>query len=124
MSATARNKIADSHPLSLRFWRLFDRIGPFLLLLVLVLAITAVHPAFLRGSNLLTIGLQASVNALLAIGETLVIVSGGIDLSVGTMMSLSMVYNLSRYPHVDRADRSDCHGNARWSHQWLPDRLR
>jgi ribose/xylose/arabinose/galactoside ABC-type transport system permease subunit len=91
MSATIGNKIAGSHPLSLRFWRLFDRIGPFLLLLILVLAITAVHPAFLRGSNLLTIGLQASVNALLAIGETLVIVSGGIDLSVGTMMSLSMV---------------------------------
>jgi Branched-chain amino acid transport system / permease component len=39
----------------------------------------------------MTIGLQAAVRALLAIGELLVIISGGIDLSVGTSMSLSMV---------------------------------
>jgi ribose/xylose/arabinose/galactoside ABC-type transport system permease subunit len=39
----------------------------------------------------MTIGLQAAVRALLAIGELLVIISGGIDLSVGTAMSLSMV---------------------------------
>jgi ribose transport system permease protein len=39
----------------------------------------------------MTIGLEAAVRALLAIGELLVIISGGIDLSVGTSMSLSMV---------------------------------
>jgi ribose/xylose/arabinose/galactoside ABC-type transport system permease subunit len=39
----------------------------------------------------LTVGLQGSVNAVLSIGMTLVIISGGIDLSVGTMMSLAMV---------------------------------
>ena len=65
--------------------------GPLFLLIVIVLAVAALHPSFLSTANLLTIGLQGSVNALLAIGMTLVIISGGVDLSVGTAMSLSMV---------------------------------
>ena len=76
---------------SATFWRLFDKIGPILLLIVVLLVVTAIKPSFLTGANLMTIGLQASVNALLAIGMTLVIISGGVDLSVGTVMSLSMV---------------------------------
>lgn len=73
------------------FWRLFDRVGPLLLLVVVLLVVTAIKPSFLSGANLMTIGLQASVNALLALGITLVIIAGGIDLSVGTSMSLAMV---------------------------------
>jgi ribose transport system permease protein len=84
-------RIVGSNGLSANFWRLFDRIGPILLLIVVLLVVTAIKPSFLTGANLMTIGLQASVNALLAIGMTLVIISGGIDLSVGTVMSLSMV---------------------------------
>jgi len=83
--------ISFKRGISAPFWRLFDKIGPLLLLAVVLLAVTAVRPTLLTGANLLTIGLQASVNALLAIGQTLVIIAGGIDLSVGTMMSLSMV---------------------------------
>jgi ribose transport system permease protein len=84
-------KMTRPTSLSGSFWRLFDKIGPILLLLVVLLVVTAIKPSFLTGANLMTVGLQASVNALLAIGMTLVIISGGIDLSVGTMMSLSMV---------------------------------
>ena len=91
MTTLARNRIADRNPFWMRFWRLFDKVGPLLLLILILLLVTAVRPSFLTRANLLTIGLQASVNGLLAIGETLVIVAGGIDLSVGTMMSLSMV---------------------------------
>ncbi len=91
MTSITRNKVAVSTPLGLQFWRLFDKVGPLLLLFVILLLVTAIRPSFLTRANLLTIGLQASVNGLLAIGETFVIVAGGIDLSVGTMMSLSMV---------------------------------
>ena len=73
------------------FWRLFDKVGPLLLLIAVLLVVSAIKPSFLTGANLMTIGLQASVNALLALGMTLVIISGGIDLSVGTSMSLAMV---------------------------------
>jgi ribose transport system permease protein len=91
MSNLISSKISGADGFSVQFWRLFDRVGPLLLLVVVLLVVTAIHPAFLTSANLMTIGLQASVNALLAIGQTLVIISGGIDLSVGTMMSLSMV---------------------------------
>src|ERR1700689_2998971 len=91
MSNLAPGRISSADHVAVQFWRLFDRIGPLLLLAAVLLVVTAIRPAFLTGANLMTIGLQASVNALLAIGQTLVIISGGIDLSVGTVMSLSMV---------------------------------
>ena len=46
-------------------------------------------PAFLSSSNLLDLTQQISVNAILAFGMTLVILSGGIDLSVGALLALT-----------------------------------
>lgn len=74
-----------------RWWRIFNRFGPAIMLFAVVGGISIAHPEFLTISNLLTIGLQAAVRAMLAIGVLLVVISGGIDLSVGTSMSLSMV---------------------------------
>jgi ribose transport system permease protein len=74
-----------------RWWRLFNRFGPAIMLLAVVAGMSFAHPEFLTIPNLLTIGLQAAVRAILAIGVLLVVISGGIDLSVGTSMSLSMV---------------------------------
>lgn len=48
-------------------------------------------PTFLRRSNLLNIANQTSVIAIVAIGMTVVIITGGIDLSVGRMIGLSAV---------------------------------
>jgi ribose/xylose/arabinose/galactoside ABC-type transport system permease subunit len=73
------------------WWRVFNRFGPAIMLLAVVAGMSIAHPEFLTVSNLLTIGLQAAVRAILAIGVLLVVISGGIDLSVGTSMSLSMV---------------------------------
>src|SRR5258708_13136365 len=78
-------------PGSAQIWKLFESLGPVILLFVVVAVIAIIKPSFILPANLLTVGLQGSVNAVLSIGMTLVIVSGGIDLSVGTMMSLSMV---------------------------------
>jgi ribose transport system permease protein len=48
-------------------------------------------PNFLKASNLLNIANQIAVIAIIAIGMTLVILTGGIDLSVGSLMALSAV---------------------------------
>jgi ribose transport system permease protein len=48
-------------------------------------------PNFLTGGNLLNIANQIAIIAILAIGMTLVIISGGIDLSVGSLIALSAV---------------------------------
>ena len=48
-------------------------------------------PNFLKASNLLNIANQIAVIAIIAIGMTMVIITGGIDLSVGSLMALAAV---------------------------------
>jgi ribose transport system permease protein len=48
-------------------------------------------PKFLTWGNLINIANQSAINAILAIGMTLVIVAGGIDLSVGSLMAFAAV---------------------------------
>ena len=48
-------------------------------------------PNFLKGENLLNIANQIAVIAVIAVGMTLVIITGGIDLSVGSLIALSAV---------------------------------
>jgi ribose/xylose/arabinose/galactoside ABC-type transport system permease subunit len=48
-------------------------------------------PAFISPANLLNVGKQISVNGILAIGMTFVLISGGIDLSVGSTVALTGV---------------------------------
>jgi ribose transport system permease protein len=90
ISASAKSRSALV-AYQVRWWRLFNRFGPAIMLLAVIAGMSLVHPEFLTIANLLTIGLQAAVRAILAIGVLLVVISGGIDLSVGTSMSLSMV---------------------------------
>ena len=49
------------------------------------------YPSFLKADNLLNIANQIAVIAILAIGMTIVIITGGIDLSVGSLIALSAV---------------------------------
>ncbi len=60
--------------------------------LVLILAVfAALVPGFLSERNLVNILQQSSINACIALGMTLVIISGGIDLSVGPTAAISAV---------------------------------
>ncbi|MFI6062648.1 substrate-binding domain-containing protein [Streptomyces sp. NPDC051286] len=63
--------------------------GALTALIVLVVAMSALSGDFLTTDNLLNIGVQAAVTAILAFGVTFVIVSAGIDLSVGSVAALS-----------------------------------
>ncbi|MGV9769443.1 ABC transporter permease [Microbacterium sp. NPDC003461] len=82
--ATARPKRSLR---SLRLQRLGAVAG--LILLIAVFAISSPH--FLQVNNLLNIALQTSVIAIIAIGQTYVIITGGIDLSVGAVAALAGV---------------------------------
>src|SRR5215218_2887843 len=48
-------------------------------------------PHFLTVSNLLNVAQQTSINAIIGVGLTFVIISGGIDLSVGSIVAFSGV---------------------------------
>lgn len=60
-------------------------------LIVIFIALSFVAPSFLTADNLFNLGSQTSVNAVMAVGVTLVIITGGIDLSVGSVAALSGV---------------------------------
>lgn len=61
------------------------------ILLALVVFISIMSPAFLTVTNLRTTAIGFSCNAIIAIAMTLALVSGGFDLSVGSVLGLSSV---------------------------------
>lgn len=61
---------------------------PLLGLIVFSVIITIINPRFLSFNNVLNVLRQASVNAVISIGMTLVILTGGIDLSVGSILAI------------------------------------
>ncbi|HUR60332.1 MAG TPA: ABC transporter permease, partial [Opitutaceae bacterium] len=61
-------------------------------LLAVGLTLTFVSDRFLTLENLGNIDRQVSINAIIATGMTLVIITGGIDLSVGAVMTLAMTF--------------------------------
>ncbi|MEV7867346.1 substrate-binding domain-containing protein [Streptomyces sp. NPDC088124] len=63
--------------------------GALSALVVLVVAMSLLSGDFLTTQNLLNVGVQAAVTAILAFGVTFVIVTAGIDLSVGSVAALS-----------------------------------
>jgi ribose transport system permease protein len=65
------------------------RAAPFMSLILMALVLSILSPYFLSVDNLLAIGLQMSVVAIMAVGQMMVIISSGIDLSVGSLMALS-----------------------------------
>jgi ribose/xylose/arabinose/galactoside ABC-type transport system permease subunit len=66
-------------------------LGTLVGLVVLAGLLSVLTPHFLSVSNLLNVMEQTSINAVIALGMTYVILSGGIDLSVGSLLALSGV---------------------------------
>jgi ribose transport system permease protein len=69
--------------------RLTQRLLPFLSLIVLFVALSIASPYFLTANNLASVARQTAVFNTMALGMTIVIISGGIDLSVGSILGLS-----------------------------------
>jgi len=63
----------------------------FASLIILLIVFSLASPNFFQTSNILAILQATSVNGVLAIAATLVIITGGIDLSVGTLMTFCAV---------------------------------
>lgn len=72
--------------------KIFQEFGILIAFVALVCVLMAISPnAFARPTNFINILKQASVNGILAMGMMFVIISGGIDLSVGSTVALSGV---------------------------------
>jgi ribose transport system permease protein len=67
------------------------QLGTAVGLMLLCLVLTIASPHFLTVSNLLNVAQQTSINAIIAAGMTFVIISAGIDLSVGSILAFTGV---------------------------------
>ena len=76
------------------------KIGPALILLLLCVVLTLVTPFFLTSTNLTNLLVQGAPLAALAIGQLFVILVGGIDLSVGSLIALTTVTGSLAFQHI------------------------
>jgi ribose transport system permease protein len=67
------------------------RLGPLLILVAICIAFSLSSPYFLTVGNFANIGLASSIVALLAIGQLFVIITAGIDLSIGSLIALTSI---------------------------------
>lgn len=70
---------------------LLMRLAPLLSLIILVIFFSFGSPFFFNTENIMTIALQTSVIGIMAIGVTFVIITSGIDLSLGSVVAFSGV---------------------------------
>lgn len=68
---------------------IWSKFASLLALILLIVVVTILNPAFLEPANLMNLLRQISINGLIAFGMTFVILTGGIDLSVGSTLALT-----------------------------------
>lgn len=68
---------------------------PLIGLIVFSIIVSFLNPRFLSVNNILNVLRQTSINSVIAIGMTLVILTGGIDLSVGSILALTGAFGAS-----------------------------
>jgi ribose transport system permease protein len=69
--------------------KIFSRYGQFGVLFAITLAMSLANKSFLTVPNLLNVARQVSINTIIAAGMTFIIITAGIDLSVGSLVALS-----------------------------------
>lgn len=67
----------------------FKRTGILWVMVVLIIVMSVMSPTFFTSRNLLNVVKQASITSIIGVGMTFVLITGGIDLSVGSVMALS-----------------------------------
>lgn len=74
-----------------RFWLIARKYATFVILCIIFIVMFFLTDRFFTFNNLSNVGRQISMNAILSVGMTMVIISGGIDLSVGAIVAMSSV---------------------------------
>ncbi|WP_099514431.1 ABC transporter permease [Microvirga ossetica] len=72
-------------------WELLSRFAPLIFLLLMMAVFATLEPRFLDPTNLFNVMRQISITGLIALGMTFVILTAGIDLSVGSVLALSAI---------------------------------
>ena len=78
---------------SSRIKKILQENSALAILIVLIIIGTLLYPVFLTPTNLFNVMRQSTFNGLIAIGMTFVIITGGIDLSVGSIFAFASVFS-------------------------------
>lgn len=71
------------------FKNIVQKYGIYIGFLVIFILFSLLSPYFLKGKNISNILVQSSILAIIAVGETIVILTGGIELSVGSVVAFT-----------------------------------
>ncbi len=74
-----------------RFWAIAGQFAPLIFLLSLMAIFAVLEPRFLDPTNLFNVMRQISITGLIALGMTFVILTAGIDLSVGSLLAVAAI---------------------------------
>lgn len=86
---------SESYSFSNVFIKFIEKFGLLLAFLVVIIIFSLLSPYFFTFNNWMNIFVQTSIISIIAVGETIVILTGGIDLSVGSNVALvSMIIGL------------------------------
>lgn len=90
VSATTGDSLPqENSPMTVTISKILLRLRAFIALFLIVAFFAVVNDSFLSSSNLIILTKQVAINAILGIGMTFVILTGGIDLSVGSIVGLA-----------------------------------
>lgn len=90
-STTAAARVAAASKTQDLLWKLARQGGLVVVIAALVIGFGIARPFFLDSGNLMNVLLQAAVVGILALGQTYVLITGGIDLSIGSMVAVAAV---------------------------------
>ena len=71
-----------------------EKYGIFLILIVMFIACSLISPNFLTARNISNVSKQISISTIVAFGQTMLIISGMLDLAVGSVMALSGILSV------------------------------
>lgn len=80
-----------------KFSQISQKYSIFMILILLFVACSLINPNFLSFDNLSNISRQISVTTILAFGATILIISGMLDLSAGSVLALAGIFSVSAY---------------------------
>lgn len=76
---------------NLNIGALFQKFGLMIILVCMCILVGVLSPSFFTATNILNVFRQVSMNGILAIGMTFVLITGNIDISVGSLVAVSGV---------------------------------
>ena len=81
------------------FMTIYQKYGIYIILLVMIIILSFLSDNFFTSGNIINVLRQITVNGIMTLGVTMILITGGIDLSVGGIMALAGVYATS-FAHV------------------------